>query len=139
MSKKIFTQKEVDQLSKNQYVRNVSQKGITYSDAFKNIFIIESEKGEPARLIFEKCGFDTEVLGMERIRGARKRWKSSYKRDGVLGLTDTRKTNSGRSNINELSIEFKYERLQAQINLLKAENELLKKIQFLERGMIKQK
>jgi len=34
---------------------------------------------------------------------------------------------------------MRYERLQAQNNLLKAENELLKKIQFLERGLIKKK
>ena len=35
----------------------------------------------------------------------------------------------------ELSLEEKYARLEAQINLLKAENELLKKIRFAERGM----
>ena len=55
------------------------------------------------------------------------------------GLSDTRKENSGRPRDKELSIEEKYERLKAQINLLKAENELLKKIDFLERRMIKKK
>ena len=57
----------------------------------------------------------------------------------MIGLTDTRKSNTGRPSEKELSIEMKYERLQAQNNLLKAENELLKKIQFLERGLIKKK
>lgn len=139
MSKKIFTEKEVEILSKNQYVKNVSLKGITYTDAFKNIFIIESEKGELARIIFEKYGFNTEVLGKERIRSARYRWISAYNKDGIMGLSDTRKLNFGRPNVDNLSIEAKYERLQAQNNLLKAENELLKKIQFLERGMVKKK
>ncbi|MBP1926682.1 hypothetical protein J2Z76_002551, partial [Sedimentibacter acidaminivorans] len=32
MSKKIFTDKEIEILSKNKYVKSVSIKGITYSD-----------------------------------------------------------------------------------------------------------
>jgi transposase len=32
-------------------------------------------------------------------------------------------------------MEEKYARLEAQVNLLKAENELLKKIQMAERGL----
>ncbi|EKQ56722.1 MAG: hypothetical protein A370_01647, partial [Clostridium sp. Maddingley MBC34-26] len=38
MSKKIFTDEEVVLLSKNIYVKNVSNKGITYTDEFKQIF-----------------------------------------------------------------------------------------------------
>lgn len=43
MSNKLFT-KKLQMLSKNRYVRNVSEKGITYTDEFKNIFITENEK-----------------------------------------------------------------------------------------------
>ena len=32
MSKKIFSEKEINELSKNKYVKNVSQKGITYTN-----------------------------------------------------------------------------------------------------------
>lgn len=45
-------------------------------------------------------------------------------KDGICGLSDSRKENSGRLNANELSIEEKYSRLEVRINLLKAENEL---------------
>ena len=38
--------------------------------------------------------------------------------------------NSGRPLERELTLEEKYARLEAQTNLLKAENELLKKIRF---------
>jgi hypothetical protein len=41
--------------------------------------------------------------------------------------------------IKELSLEEKYARLEAQLNLLKAENVLLKKIRFAERGLKKKK
>ena len=46
MSKKIFTEKEIKQLSTNKYVKSVSTKGITYTDEFKHIFIAEKEKGK---------------------------------------------------------------------------------------------
>ena len=139
MSNKLFTQKEIDMLSQNQYVKNVSAKGITYSDEFKRIFIAENEKGNFPRDIFEDHGFDVNILGIERIKSSGKRWRAAYRKDGVSGLTDTRKENSGRPNERQLSTEEKYERLKAQNNLLKAEIELLKKIDFLERGMRRKK
>ncbi|SFD35378.1 hypothetical protein SAMN05428981_10128 [Bacillus sp. OV194] len=67
MSKKLFTDKEVKQLSAIGYVKSVSRKGITFTDVFKRIFILVSEKGKFSRQIFEECGFDPEVLGMARI------------------------------------------------------------------------
>jgi transposase len=137
MSKKVFTEKEIKQLSTNKYVKSVSSKGITYTDEFKHIFIAEKEKGKLTRDIFEHCGFDVEVLGTERIHSASKRWQKAYKVNGIHGLRDTRAGNSGRPSEKELTLEEKNARLKAQINLLKAENELLKKIRFAERGIRK--
>lgn len=97
MSKKIFTDKEIEILSKNKYVKAVSIKEITYSDEFKRIFIAENK-------------------------------------NGICGLQDTRKGNSGRPSEKNLSIDEKYDRLKAQNNLLKAENELLKKSKCYKGG-----
>ena len=137
MSKKLFTKKEIEELSKNIYVKSVSSKGITYTDEFKSIFIAEKEKGKFPRQIFEECGFDFEVLGIHRIQSASKRWKKAYNKSGISGLSDNRPGNSGRSIEKELTLEEKNARLEAQLNLLKAENELLKKIRFAERRMKK--
>lgn len=114
-------------MSSNQYIKNISAKAITYTDDFKRIFIAESENGKPSRIIFEEYGFDVTILGMNRVKQARDRWKSSYKNKGISGLNDARKGNSGRPSDKELPIEEKYERLKVQNNYLKAENELLKK------------
>jgi len=57
--------------------------------------------------------------------------------NGVVGLNDTRAGNSGRPRERELSLQEKNARLEAQLHLLKAENELLKKIRFAERGLKK--
>ncbi len=96
MTKKLFAEKEVQILSKNRYVKSVSQKGITYTDEFKRIFIEENEQGKPPRIIFEECGFDIDIIGLQRIVSSGNRWRTSYKQNGVFGLRDTRKENSGR-------------------------------------------
>jgi len=135
MSNRIFTQKEIDALFQNQYVKNVSAKGITYTDEFKRIFIVENELGKFPRDIFEDHGFDINIVGIKRVKSSGNRWRNAYRKDGICGLNDTRKDHSGRPSVKELSTEEKYERLKAQNNLLKAENELLKKIHYLERRM----
>ncbi|MDF2083051.1 HTH domain-containing protein, partial [Bacillus pseudomycoides] len=61
MTKKLFTEKEMQVLSSNPYVKSVSEKGLTYTDEFKRIFIEEDEKGKLPRVIFEECGFDIDV------------------------------------------------------------------------------
>lgn len=139
MSNKIFTQDEIEILSSNKYVKRVSAKGITYTDEFRRIFISENEKGKFPRVIFEECGFNIDILGMERVRSSGKRWRAAYREDGILGLQDTRIENSGRPREKDLTLEEKYERLMAQNKLLKAENELLKKLDMLERRMVRKK
>lgn len=139
MSKKLFTEKESRILATNPNVKSVSSKGITYTDDFKRAFIAENEMGMFPREIFEAHGFDIEILGIERVKAAGKRWRAAYKKDGLDGLRDTRKGNSGRSSDKELSIEEKFARIKAENIVLKAENELLKKIDMIERGLKRKK
>lgn len=137
MSKKLFNKKEIEMVSSNPYVKSVSTKGITYTEEFKKLFVDQYEKGKLPREIFEDCGFDIEIIGMDRVRNSARRWRVAFHKDGVLGLRDTRAGNSGRPRERELSVEERYARLEAENNLLKAENELLKKIRFAERGLKK--
>lgn len=139
MTKRLFTEKEQAQLKCNPYVQTVSNKAITYTDEFKRLFITENEKGKLPRTIFEEAGLDAELIGIKRIKSAGDRWRSAYRERGVEGLQDTRKTNSGRPLERELSLEEKVSRLEAQNRLLQAENELLKKLDLLERQMLKKK
>lgn len=139
MSKKLFSNEDIEILSKNKYVKKVSEKGITYTDEFKRLFIAENEKGKFPRDIFSDCGFDINMIGLKRIKASGNRWRSAFRRNGVEQLQDTRKYNSGRPTEKGLSIEEKYEKLQAKLKLLQAENELLKKLEMLERGVRKKK
>jgi len=134
MSRSYFNENQVKILKKNKYVLKVSNASITYSDEFKKLFIEEYLEGKLPRIIFEKNGFDSEMLGTKRIQTAANRWKKKYQLDGFIGLKDTRKTNSGRPLKRELSSEEKVLRMEAKIRLLEAENELLKKLKMMERG-----
>lgn len=109
MSNKTFTNEEIEILSNNKYVKRVSAKGITYTYEFKSIFIKENENGKLPRVIFEECGFNIDILGMERVKSVGKRWRAAYRNEGVLGLQDTRKENSGRPRVKELTLEEKYD------------------------------
>lgn len=138
MSKLLFSNKDIDILSKNKYVKKVSEKGITYTDEFKRLFIAENESSKVPREIFSECGFDINIIGLERIKSSASRWRSAFRRNGVEELQDNRKYNTGRPTEKDLSLEEKYEKLQAKLKLLQAENELLKKLEMLERR-VKQK
>lgn len=85
MTKKLFIEREIQILSNNLYVKSVSQKGITYTEEFKHIFIEENEKGKLPRNIFEECGFDIDMIGMKRVMSSGSRWRAAYRKNGVLG------------------------------------------------------
>ena len=133
MSKVIFDDKQIKLLAKNPNVLKVSDKAITYSEEFKNKFIEENLKGILPRKIFEDNGFDVEIIGIKRIEQAAARWRKKYLDMGVLGLKDSRTSNSGRPLLRELTAQEEIERLKAKISLLEIENEFLKKLDEIER------
>ena len=133
MSKVIFNDKKIKVLAKNPNVLRVSDKAITYSEEFKNRFIEENSKGVLPRKIFEDNGFDIEIIGLKRIEQSAARWREKYADMGVLGLKDSRKSNSGRPLLRELTAQEEIERLKAKISLLEIENEFLKKLDEIER------
>lgn len=139
MSKTIFLKSEIDQLIKNKYILKVSEKAITYTNEFKIHFIAEYSKGKNSRIIFEEAGFDTKIIGTKRIDCASTRWRNAYKNSGILGLDDDRKNNSGRPLQRELTKDEIILRKNAEIEFLKAEVELLKKLELQERQVKKNK
>ncbi len=139
MSKKTFTDLEMLDLSKNKYVKNVTAKGITYTNEFKLQFIAEYENGKTSRAIFEDAGFDVDIIGIKRIESASLRWRTAYNDKGVLGLEDTRTLNSGRTLNRDLTVEEILAKKDAEIAYLKAELELIKKLELQERQVISKK
>ncbi|WP_427901807.1 IS3 family transposase [Metalysinibacillus jejuensis] len=136
MSKQLFSPEQIAQLQKNPHVLKVSTRTITYADAFKSKFIDEYLAGKTPRKIFEEAGFEIEMLGMKRVEQASSRWRKSYERNGLIGLTDTRKTSSGRPLKRELTMAEIVERQAARIELLEGQVEMLKKLEVTERRLL---
>ena len=130
-----FTDEQVKTLSNNKYVLRVSNKAITYSEEFKELFVYEYENGLTPRMIFSKYGFDPTVIGRKRIQNCSMSWRKQSQRSN--GLTDTRKINSGRPRKKELSDEENIKRLKAKITILEQENAYLKKIRLIEKGALR--
>ena len=135
MSKKIFTEYEIEILKDNKYVKRIGPKGRTYTDEMKHFTMAEMEKGLLSPEIFEKAGFDISILGVDRVYSSVKRWKAAYKKSGVMGLQDTRKKGSGRPLARQLSLEEQLERKEAKIKFLEVQLELQKKLDMIERGV----
>jgi transposase len=135
MSKKLFTEQEIDLLNQNKYVKRVGTRGITYTDEMKQYAISLNEKGMFSTEIFEKAGFDLSVIGRIRAQKSLDRWTKSYKEQGVSGLQDSRKGKSGRPLERELSLEEQLQRKDAKIKLLEVQLELQKKLDMIERGV----
>jgi len=131
MSQILFDNEAIQLLERNPYVKRVSKKAITYSDEFKEKFMLEYEAGKYPTQIFRDAGFDIDVLGKDRIQNFKKHCKKMAVRED--GFTDTRKTNSGRPTTREFSLEEQLERLKHKIKYLEQENEFLKKIEFLDK------
>lgn len=136
MCKITFSSKEINTLQKNPNVQRVSEKSITYTDEFKNIFIDEYQAGKLPRQIFEENGFDADVIGIKRIEQSARRWKKAYEKNGLIGLTDSRRTASGRPLKRELTPSEVIERQRARIELLEGQVELLKKLETTERRLL---
>ena len=132
-----FTEEQVEELRKNQYVKKVSEKGITYEEGFKELFMVEYESGKGPNQIFREAGFDVKALGERRTHSFSDRTRKQHKRK--TGFEDQRKYTSGRPKTKDLSDEEKIQRLELRIKTLKQENDFLKRVRYLNRKSLSRK
>ena len=131
MGKYYFTPEQVEQLKKNKYVKHVSEKAITYTEEFKEVFMMEYNSGKSPSQILTEMGFNCKVLGMTRIDGISKRTRKQSIRPE--GFKDTRSTESGRPRTKDLTQEELIERQKQEIEVLKAKVEFLCLLRRAER------
>ena len=133
MGKNYFTPEQVEQLRQNKYVKNVSEKAITYTEEFKKVFLLEYNEGKLPSQILAEMGFDYKVLGERRVSNI----SYAIKKQSVRpeGFKDTRSDNSnmGRPSTKDLTTEEIIAKQKAEIELLKAKIEFLSDLKRLER------
>ena len=135
MSKILFTDAQVKKLSKNKWIKNITNKAITYTDEFKYKLVKDCENYKKfPQDVFRECGIDPEIVGRKRYEQAAYKWRKQL--NSIGEIKDTRKGASGRPLEHELSDKEKLERAEAKIKLLEAENELLKKNELIDMGIL---
>ena len=62
-----FTPEQMRALASNPYTAGVDFRYIWFTEEFMKLFLERYENGESSHEIFASCGYDTEILGMNRI------------------------------------------------------------------------
>jgi transposase len=138
---KIFNEHEVKQLENNPNVQNVTDRAITYTPAFKLSAVKAYKDGQTPMEIFLKAGFEMNVIGHQKPKQCLLRWREAFDAYGEDDLLENRrgKSSTGRPSSRGLTTEEKLKRAEARIKLLEAENDLLKKLEALERQKLLRK
>lgn len=131
-----FTDEQVKELRNNPYVVSATEKYINYTEEFKELFLIDYQNGIFPSEIFRKYGFDPKVIGQRRRDGFVYRLKKQNER--IEGFKDTRKGNSGRPSIKDLTPKEEIARLKQKNKILQQENDFLKRVRFINKKQISQ-
>ena len=133
---KLFTSLEMEKILINKHVLRVTEKSITYTTDFKLAAVQSYIQGQKPTEIFLFAGFDLEIIGHKTPKQALFRWRKLYEQHGEQALAeDGRGRGSiGRPSTRELTIEERLKRAEARIKLLEAENDLIKKLDALEKN-----
>lgn len=120
-----FTEEQQLILSNNPYIQKVGTTTITYTKEFKERFSEEYHLGKPPSQILIHMGINPLILGRKRRDSLVQRIKTYGSRPE--GFADTRKNNSCRPSMKELSDAEKIKRLEQKVAYLQQENEFIKK------------
>jgi len=135
MNRLTFNSDQIRQLKANFHVASLSDHTIQYKGEFKIHAVRENLDSKRPIQIFEESGIDLDMIGKLTPNGVLKRWRKTYRIYGEEGLLNERREKSnlrGRPKKGD-SVKRRLAKAEAQIKYLTAENELLKKLEALER------
>ncbi len=132
MSKRRFSEVQIQELLANPNVSRCSDKSISYSKEFKVLAVKKYyEEGYSPRMIFEEAGFDMATVGKENPERCLNSWRRVYNTRGVDKLkieTRGKHHKGGRPKTKGLTDTDKIKRMEIEIAYLKAENDFLAKL-----------
>lgn len=125
MSRKVFTNEEVEMLRNNPYTYATTPHTISFTKEFKELFWKEYQKGGIPRQILETYGYPAAILGKERIWGIAHTIKAQYYSEERLHEGSLKKKPSANSGCR--TTEETVSQLQNEVQYLRQEIEFLKK------------
>ncbi|PIR96090.1 MAG: hypothetical protein COT92_02910 [Candidatus Doudnabacteria bacterium CG10_big_fil_rev_8_21_14_0_10_42_18] len=128
MDRVIYSAEQIKALLINPNVAKCSSKSVSYRKEFKVRVVKEYyEQGFGPNAIFQKAGFDLNIIGRDKPKNCLKLWRKIYKAKGEQGLnTESRGRNGGRRPKDKESADIEY--LQTKIAYLEAENIFLRNL-----------
>ena len=133
MGKNYFTTEQIELLATNPYVLKVEKKHISFTNEFRELCLIEYDKGLLTKDIFDKYEIGYHVIGASRASACIRRFRAqSLRMEGF-----NRVEGSGRPKLPVfINIEDENRYLKEQVEYYKQEAEFLKKLDALERTAI---
>ncbi len=132
MSKKPFTQEEIAILKENPYTFSVTEKHISYTREFKELFWADYQNRMQPSQIFQKYGYDPKMIGRPRITGFQQSLKKEV--DAGLRFRNGKRPSGMRKELSseEGSYAETIRDLQHRIDYLEQEVDFLKKISSIK-------
>jgi transposase len=121
-----LSETDKNRLLQNPNVLKVSGSYVTYTPVFKLKAIKLHFAGTPTRQIFVEAGIDLSLFHEEYSKFTLKRWKKAFKKLGNKAFDTKQRVKKASKQPNP-----KFVTQQDEINYLKSELDLLKKIQAL--------
>ncbi len=128
MSKKVFTDQELEMLRNNKYTYAVTPHVLLFTKEFKDLFWEEYQGGTMPRQILENFGYPASVLGKKRIWGIAHTIKMQYNSPAGLHEGSLPKSNRTGAATEARTTEEQVKELQREVQYLRQEVEFLKKI-----------
>ena len=135
-TKRKFTPEEIQNLEANPYTLRVTEDRISYTLAFKEEFWKLSLQGYTGTAAFRKLGYNTEVIGFERIHNTTKRIRRDAQSIGGLhegnsGGVYINRSRKSKTDSAESQAEEATKRMQKEIVCLQQQMAFLKKVMKL--------
>ena len=135
-TKRKFTPEEIENLKANPYTLRVTEDRISYTLAFKEEFWKLSLQGYTGTAAFRKLGYNTEVIGFERIHNTTKRIRRDAQSIGGLhegnsGGVYINRSRKSKTDSSESQAEEATKRMQKEIVCLQQQMAFLKKVMKL--------
>lgn len=135
MKRKRYTDQEKQELLKNPNILKVGNSNATYCPRFKVRAVKAYYEGKSPLQIFIDEKINVNILGRDNPLSCLKKWRKILKEKGEKGLLcETRGTgkSAGRPRTKPITLK----EAEARIAYLEAENEFLKKLDLIERGLM---
>lgn len=134
MKRKRFTDQEKQELLMNDNILKVGKSNATYCPKFKIHAVKEYKQGKTPTMIFVESEINLAILGKTQPEKCLNRWRKLSMQKGKESLLKETRGSSkvGRPRTRPLTLK----EAEAKIALLEAENEFLKKLDLIERGLM---